>query len=100
MRKYKLSQAYELAFTSNCRSIYLTQPIGQRIGRSHQIPSVLEILSFVSRAWPTRSSWSKVIPLLQAKGCHVVAVQNPVTSLADNFAATGAACIAGWPFNC
>jgi pimeloyl-ACP methyl ester carboxylesterase len=27
------------------------------------------------------SSWQKVIPLLQAKGLHVTAVQNPTTSL-------------------
>jgi hypothetical protein len=31
---------------------------------------------------------SKVIPLLQGKGLHVVAVQNPLTSLADEVAAT------------
>lgn len=30
------------------------------------------------------SSWGKVIPLLQAKGLHVVAVQNPTTSLQDD----------------
>lgn len=30
------------------------------------------------------SSWGKVIPLLQAKGLHVVAVQNPTTSLKDD----------------
>jgi hypothetical protein len=29
-----------------------------------------------------------VIPLLQSKGLHVVAVQNPLTSLADDVAAT------------
>jgi pimeloyl-ACP methyl ester carboxylesterase len=34
------------------------------------------------------SSWSKVIPLLQAEGLNVVAVQNPLTSLADDVAAT------------
>jgi len=33
------------------------------------------------------SSWGKVIPLLQAKGLHVTAVQNPTTSLADDVAA-------------
>lgn len=30
------------------------------------------------------SSWGKVIPLLQAKGLHVTAVQNPTTSLDDD----------------
>ena len=34
----------------------------------------------VHGAWADGSSWSKVIPLLQAKGLHVVAVQNPLTS--------------------
>ena len=42
----------------------------------------------VHGAWADGSSWSKVIPLLQAKGLHVVAVQNPLTSLADDVAAT------------
>src|SRR5271155_5160081 len=43
---------------------------------------------FVHGAWADGSSWSKVIPLLQAKGLHVVAVQNPLTSLTDDVAAT------------
>lgn len=30
------------------------------------------------------SSWAKVIPLLQAKGLHVTAVQNPTTSFQDD----------------
>jgi hypothetical protein len=34
----------------------------------------------VHGAWADGSSWSKVIRLLQAKGLHVVAVQNPLTS--------------------
>ena len=34
------------------------------------------------------SSWSKVISLLQAKGYNVIAVQNPLTSLADDVVAT------------
>jgi len=42
----------------------------------------------VHGAWADGSSWSKVIPMLQAKGFHVVAVQNPLTSLADDVAAT------------
>jgi pimeloyl-ACP methyl ester carboxylesterase len=42
----------------------------------------------VHGAWADGSSWSKVISLLQAKGLHVVAVQIPLTSLADDVAAT------------
>jgi pimeloyl-ACP methyl ester carboxylesterase len=34
------------------------------------------------------SSWAKVIPLLQAQGLHVISVQNPLSSLADDVAAT------------
>src|SRR5260221_12105246 len=34
------------------------------------------------------SSYAKVIPLLEAKGLHVTAVQNPLSSLADDVAAT------------
>jgi pimeloyl-ACP methyl ester carboxylesterase len=42
----------------------------------------------VHGAWADGSSWNKVIPLLQAKGLHVVAVQNPLSSLADDVEAT------------
>src|SRR4029077_1621603 len=38
-------------------------------------------------AFADGSSWDKVIPVLQAKGLKVVAVQNPLTSLADDVAA-------------
>ncbi|HEV7645069.1 MAG TPA: alpha/beta hydrolase [Pyrinomonadaceae bacterium] len=37
------------------------------------------------------SGWEKVIPLLQAEGLNVIAVQNPLTSLADDVAAAGRA---------
>jgi pimeloyl-ACP methyl ester carboxylesterase len=40
----------------------------------------------VHGAWADGSSWSKVIPLLAARGLHVVAVQLPHTALADNVA--------------
>jgi pimeloyl-ACP methyl ester carboxylesterase len=42
----------------------------------------------VHGAFADGTSWSKIIPLLEAKGYHVVAVQNPLTSLADDVAAT------------
>jgi pimeloyl-ACP methyl ester carboxylesterase len=38
-------------------------------------------------AWADGSSWSKVIPLLEAKGLHVVAVQLPLTSFAEDVSA-------------
>lgn len=41
----------------------------------------------VHGAWADGSSWSKIVPLLQAQGLHVVCVQNPLTSLAEDVAA-------------
>jgi hypothetical protein len=41
----------------------------------------------VHGAFADGSSWDTVVPLLQAKGLHVVAVQNPLTSFADDVAA-------------
>ena len=43
---------------------------------------------FVHGAWADGSCWNKVLPLLKAKGLKVVSVQNPLTSLADDVAAT------------
>ena len=40
----------------------------------------------VHGAWANGSSWSKVIPMLEAKGLHVVAVELPLTSLEDDVA--------------
>jgi pimeloyl-ACP methyl ester carboxylesterase len=42
----------------------------------------------VHGAFADGSSWAKVIPILQAHSYHVTAVQNPLTSLADDVAAT------------
>jgi pimeloyl-ACP methyl ester carboxylesterase len=42
----------------------------------------------VHGAWVDGSSWSRVIPLLQREGVHVVSVQIPLTSLAEDVATT------------
>lgn len=42
----------------------------------------------VHGAFADGSSWEKVIPLLEARGLHVVAVQNPLSSLDDDVSAT------------
>jgi pimeloyl-ACP methyl ester carboxylesterase len=42
----------------------------------------------VHGAFADGSTWNKVIPLLQEKGLNVVAVQNPLSSLADDVTAT------------
>ncbi len=41
----------------------------------------------VHGAFADGSSWSRVIPLLQAKGLRAIAVQNPLSSLGDDVAA-------------
>src|SRR6201997_864163 len=42
----------------------------------------------VHGAFADGTSWGKVIPILEARGFNVVAVQNPLTSLADDASAT------------
>ncbi|WP_144633764.1 alpha/beta fold hydrolase [Bordetella genomosp. 13] len=42
----------------------------------------------VHGAWADGSSWADVIPYLQAAGLKVISVQNPLTSLSDDVAAT------------
>ncbi len=57
-------------------------------GAAAQTDKGVKNVVLVHGAWADGSSWSKVIPLLEAKGLHVVAVQNPLSSLADDVAAT------------
>jgi len=47
-------------------------------------PSVV----LVHGAWANGASWSRVIPLLQARGLNVVAVHNPLTSFDDDVTST------------
>jgi len=49
---------------------------------------IVKNIVLVHGAFADGSSWSKVIPLLEAKGFHVVSVQIPLTSLADDVATT------------
>jgi pimeloyl-ACP methyl ester carboxylesterase len=42
----------------------------------------------VHGAWADGSSYAKIIPLLEAAGLHVIAVQHPLTSLDEDVAAT------------
>lgn len=45
-------------------------------------------IMLVHGAWANGSCWSKVIPLLQARGYRVTAAQLPLTSLGDDIAVT------------
>ncbi|MGF0337953.1 alpha/beta hydrolase [Ectopseudomonas toyotomiensis] len=49
-----------------------------------KVPSVV----IVHGAFADGSDWAKVVPFLQAEGVGVTVVQNPLTSLADDVAAT------------
>jgi len=50
--------------------------------------STVKNIVLVHGAFADGSSWSKLIPILEARGFHVVAVQNPLTSLSDDVKAT------------
>jgi pimeloyl-ACP methyl ester carboxylesterase len=63
-------------------TIGATQPYSQSA-----VPAIKNVV-LVHGAFSDGSSYAKVIPLLEAKGLHVTAVQNPLTSLADDVAAT------------
>jgi pimeloyl-ACP methyl ester carboxylesterase len=52
-----------------------------------QQPPVKNIV-LVHGAFADGTSWAKVIPILEARSFHVVAVQNPLTSLSDDVNAT------------
>jgi pimeloyl-ACP methyl ester carboxylesterase len=51
------------------------------------MPTVKNVV-LVHGAWADGSSWSKIIPLLAAKGLHAVAAQNPLSSIADDVKST------------
>ena len=51
-------------------------------------PQTTSNIILVHGAWADGSSWSRVIPLLEARGLNVTAVQLPLTSLADDVATT------------
>ncbi|MEP6781332.1 MAG: alpha/beta hydrolase [Gemmatimonadaceae bacterium] len=53
-----------------------------------QSAAAMPTIVLVHGAYADGSSYSKVIPLLRARGLQVTAVQNPLTSLADDVAST------------
>jgi pimeloyl-ACP methyl ester carboxylesterase len=63
-------------------------PVAPLMAQKQPSKTVVSNIVLVHGAFADGTSWSKVIPLLEAKGYHVVAVQNPLTSLADDVAAT------------
>jgi pimeloyl-ACP methyl ester carboxylesterase len=76
-----LSQTYRTAFRAVAGLLLAAFATGA--AAQTEVKNVV----LIHGAFADGSSWSKVIPLLEAKGLHVVAVQNPLTSLADDVAA-------------
>src|SRR5262245_5584917 len=56
--------------------------------QSQQASKNVKDIVLVHGAFADGSSWSTIIPVLRAKGYNIIAVQNPLTSLADDVAAT------------
>ena len=83
----KLSQMYRAALIATTM-LMLSSALDVRGFAQANSPQGVKNVVLVHGAWADGSCWSRVIPLLQAKGFHVVAVQNPLTSLADDVAAT------------
>jgi pimeloyl-ACP methyl ester carboxylesterase len=65
----------------------LAAPLGIAHAQSAPPPKAKNVV-LVHGAWADGSSWAEVIPLLQAAGLKVTAVQNPLTSLKDSVEAT------------
>jgi pimeloyl-ACP methyl ester carboxylesterase len=72
-------------FVSVAFALTIMTPV---VAVAQSAPNVVKNIVLVHGAFADGTSWSKVIPLLEADGYHVVAVQNPLTSLADDVAAT------------
>jgi pimeloyl-ACP methyl ester carboxylesterase len=83
----KLSQMYRTALILTTILI-LFSGLDIRGFAQANSPQRTKNIVLVHGAWADGSCWSKVIALLEKKGFHVVAVQNPLTSLADDVAAT------------
>src|SRR6516225_9860319 len=51
---------------------------------AHPQQTTVKNIVLVHGAFADGTSWAKVIPILEKRGFHVVAVQNPLTSLSDD----------------
>jgi pimeloyl-ACP methyl ester carboxylesterase len=83
----KLSQVFRTALTATM-VVILSSEVGLKGFAQTNSPQGVRNIVLVHGAWADGSCWSRVIAILQKKGVHVVAVQNPLTSLADDVAAT------------
>jgi pimeloyl-ACP methyl ester carboxylesterase len=82
LRKFKMSTLVVIAVLA--AAALNANGFAQGSGHASGVRNIV----LVHGAFADGSSWSKVIPLLQARGFTVTVVQNPLTSLADDVAAT------------
>lgn len=82
-KKMAVITAALVAVTGASTVVFSTNAVAQ-VEPKTAVTNVL----LVHGAWVDGSSWAKVIAVLEAKGLNVVSVQIPLTSLADDVAAT------------
>jgi pimeloyl-ACP methyl ester carboxylesterase len=69
-----------------CAALLAFLPSASMEAQTEPAGGVKNVL-LIHGAWADGSSWSKIIPLLEAKGLHVVSVQIPLTSFAEDVSA-------------
>ena len=74
--------------TSKFKSILLLTLMIAAVAKAQMTDNEKPTIVFVHGIWADGSCWTNQITALQAKGYHVVSVQNPITSLADDVATT------------
>jgi pimeloyl-ACP methyl ester carboxylesterase len=90
MTRRKTMQGFKFARNVVARSVALLAIIVPAVKATAQTQPAagVKTVLLIHGAWADGSSWSKLFPLLEAKGLHVVAVQIPLTSFADDVSAT------------
>jgi pimeloyl-ACP methyl ester carboxylesterase len=83
-----LHEVIHSALTAVVRLACAVLPAAPLMGQKPLSQPAVRNIVLVHGAFADGSSWYKVIPLLQAMGYRAVAVQNPMTSLADEVAFT------------
>lgn len=66
----------------------ITTILGMPAAQAQQSAKGVKNIVLVHGAFADGSSWVKIIPALKAKGYNVIAVQNPLSSIADDVAYT------------
>jgi pimeloyl-ACP methyl ester carboxylesterase len=80
--------AATILFAAGAMVATAVAPAFAQTGSAATAPEPAKNVVLVHGAWADGSSWSEVIPYLQAAGLKVTAVQNPLTSVEDDVAAT------------